>query len=291
MTAAADLLDARNAGDVTTLCHAWRVTLADGGRLGFTDHDKRLVIDGLEFEPYSGMTASEARDSAGLGVDTAEISGALTSDRINEADIAAGRFDGAIVETLLVDWTEPAAHRLLRTATIGRIERADGAFTAELDSMARGYDQPRGRYFRRKCDAEIGDPRCGIDPNGAAFSGVGQVNAISADGVVRVTGLDGFEEGWFTGGRLTPEGGAVVRVTGHARRFGAVELTLASGVGFPVSGTGFAITAGCDKSFSVCRTKFDNSLNFRGFPHLPGNDAVYAYVTEDAVFDGAPLVP
>ena len=30
----------------------------------------------------------------------------------------------------------------------------------------------------------------------------------------------------------------------------------------------------CDKRFATCRDVFDNAVNFRGFPHMPGNDAV-----------------
>lgn len=38
----------------------------------------------------------------------------------------------------------------------------------------------------------------------------------------------------------------------------------------------FHITAqaGCDKRFATCRDKFGNGVNFRGFPHLPGNDFI-----------------
>ncbi len=56
-------------------------------------------------------------------------------------------------------------------------------------------------------------------------------------------------------------------------------------------GDGFSVVAGCDKAFATCKEKFSNTLNFRGFPHLPGNDAAYAYVDGEGVFDGAPLVP
>jgi uncharacterized phage protein (TIGR02218 family) len=34
------------------------------------------------------------------------------------------------------------------------------------------------------------------------------------------------------------------------------------------------VTAGCDKGFASCRDRFANVLNFRGFPHMPGNDFV-----------------
>jgi len=46
-------------------------------------------------------------------------------------------------------------------------------------------------------------------------------------------------------------------------------------------GDRFIITAGCDKQFSTCRKKFSNALNFRGFPHMPGNDFVLSYATHD----------
>ncbi len=58
-----------------------------------------------------------------------------------------------------------------------------------------------------------------------------------------------------------------------------------------VVGDGFEVTVGCDKAFATCKAKFANALNFRGFPHLPGNDAAYGYVTDGAIFDGGPLVP
>ena len=44
----------------TTLAWCWRITRADGVTFGFTDHDRTLSFDGTEFEPESGLTASEA---------------------------------------------------------------------------------------------------------------------------------------------------------------------------------------------------------------------------------------
>ena len=41
-------------------------------------------------------------------------------------------------------------------------------------------------------------------------------------------------------------------------------------------GDTFVVTAGCDKRFDTCRDRFDNAVNFRGFPHIPGNDFVVA---------------
>jgi len=40
------------------------------------------------------------------------------------------------------------------------------------------------------------------------------------------------------------------------------------------------VTAGCDKRFDTCRNRFNNAVNFRGFPHIPGNDFVIRYAVE-----------
>jgi uncharacterized phage protein (TIGR02218 family) len=50
------------------------------------------------------------------------------------------------------------------------------------------------------------------------------------------------------------------------------------------------IEAGCDKRAETCQLKFDNFLNFRGFPHIPGEDWLMAYPTSGQVHDGGSLV-
>ena len=38
------------------------------------------------------------------------------------------------------------------------------------------------------------------------------------------------------------------------------------------AGDRIELREGCDKRFATCRARFANSANFRGEPHLPGND-------------------
>ena len=289
-------LSSHLSGAVTTVCHGWRVIRRDGSISGFTDHDLPLTVNGTPLEPNSGFSASEARDTLGFGVDGADIEGALSSQGIDAADVAAGRYDGAIVETFLVNWREPTQFALLRTATIGRTTRSDGRFVAELESLSHRLEQPSGRLLRRHCDAELGDARCGFPLSGPSHTAAGSVLAVVAADTVLADGLAGFEPGWLTHGLLTwsegPDSGQSVRIVDHRRQGGDDVLVLWREHGpAPEVGTGFTVVPGCDKSFATCKAKFANGLSFRGFPHLPGNDAAYAYVSEEGVFDGAPLVP
>lgn len=280
--------------DCTTLCHCWRLERRDGRTFGFTDHDARLIVNGLECEPQSGFTQTEARASLGMAVDAVDIEGALSSDVLSDQDIDAGLFDGASVETLLVDWSDPSRAVPIRKAVIGRISRADGRFVAELESVAASLDRPNGRYLRRNCDARLGDARCGVDLSGNTFTGTGEVVALTAPATLLADGLAAFEPGWFAFGEIVFESGALagrtMAVVEHAELSGDVFLTLPADEPPPAPGDRFTVRAGCDKRFATCKGKFANPANFRGFPHLPGNDAAYAYVTEGMEFDGGALV-
>jgi uncharacterized phage protein (TIGR02218 family) len=48
-----------------------------------------------------------------------------------------------------------------------------------------------------------------------------------------------------------------------------------------LAGERVAVTAGCDRQFATCRTKFMNARNFRGFPHMPGDDFVMRYAIRE----------
>ena len=54
-------------------------------------------------------------------------------------------------------------------------------------------------------------------------------------------------------------------------------------------GDAFFATAGCDKQFATCSAKFGNGVNFRGFPHMPGEEIVLRCPNQGDANNGAPL--
>lgn len=275
--------------EATTTCHCWRVTRRDGTVLGFTEHDRDLVFDSTIFLAASGFSTSEAEASAGLSAGADEVAGGFSSAAIREDDLTAGRYDGARVELFIVNWAEPEEHMLLNVREIGEVSRAGGQFRAELRSLAHRLNQPQGRVYGRRCDAALGDARCGV--NLTAWRGEGAVVAVKDASRILVSGLGGFASGFFRQGTLTFSGGAMVDVETHERKAdGTAELTLWLPLEEPVSvGEAFSVTAGCDKTFSTCRARFANHLNFRGFPHVPGADFAYSYADGERLHDGGPI--
>lgn len=251
-----------------------------------------IVFGGTSYLAASGFSASDSDSETGLGASAGEVAGGFSSEAIAEDDLAAGRFDGARVELFLVNWQAPDQHMLLNMREIGEVTRAGGAFRAELRSLAHRLGQPQGRVYGRRCDAALGDRRCGVDLE--PLSGHGSLAAVDASGGLLVSGLDAFADGFFSRGKLRFLAGLLAAksfdLDGHERRDGGVHLSFwLPPEQLPSPGDTFSVTAGCDKSFTTCRAKFTNHLNFRGFPHLPGADFAYSYASGGESHDGGAL--
>lgn len=289
------VLQAKLDSGVTTLARCWIVMRRDGVVSGFTDHDGDLLIEGVTCRAGTGFNASEATSRFDLSIDGAEISGALAADSLTESDLAAGRYDAAQVDTWLVDWNDVSLRVLLSRATLGEVKREGEAFSAELRGLADKLSQESGRLYTARCTADLGDARCKIALAAAGLNGAGSVSRLLGSSAVAVEGLGDFAEGIFTAGCLTWTSGAntglAVEIKEHRIAGGEVQFTLwqATSEAIAVSDA-FTVIAGCDKRFGTCRDRFANSINFRGFPHIPGNDFVIAGANASANNDGGSLV-
>jgi uncharacterized phage protein (TIGR02218 family) len=275
-------LQAKLNSGVTTLARCWIIMRRDGVTMGFTDHDADLTVAGTLCHAGTGLTASEATARLGLQIDGSEIAGALADDSLAEADLAAGRYDAAGIEVHLVDWSEPSLNVLLAKGVLGEVRREGAAFSAELRSLAHRLNEESGRLYTATCSADLGDARCTVDLTDPAFHASGAVAALAGTSAFHASGLDGFIDGWFTAGKLTFASGAnsgfAVEVKVHRVALDGVLIELWQQTPEPIAvSDAFTVTAGCDKRFSTCRDRFANSINFRGFPAIPGNDFVVSY--------------
>ena len=289
-----DDLFAHLATGVTHTCRCWEVSRIDGVRFGFTDHDRPLIFDGLTFTPNGGLSARALSTSTGLSVDNSSAMGVLSDARISEADINAGRFDGAAVTIWLVCWDDVAARRIQFRGAIGEITRANGAFEAELTGLAEPLNQPVGRSFLRSCSAVLGDAACGVSLSNASFVYEYTLTAPLRGDQLTLPASD-FDDGWFASGVCEVLTGAA---KGLKRAIRSDVLEDADRVVIlwdafampPEAGDRLRLTAGCDKHADTCRNKFANFLNFQGFPDMPGEDWVLSVPRSGASNTGGSLV-
>lgn len=276
-------LDLHLASGTTTVCRAWTVTRADGVVLGFTDHDRDLLVEGVLCRAGSGLTARALQQVTGLAVDNSEAVGALSDAAITEADLAAGRYDAAEIRVWLVNWAAAQERAEVFRGTLGEVTRRGAEFRSELRGLSEPLNQPVGFAYMRACSAVLGDSRCRFDLGQPGYFSERPFENFERDGLMlSFESFSGFDDGWFAGGRLSVLSGAAAglavmiksdRLSGVSRR-----IELWQSVRAPlVSGDMLRLEAGCDKRAETCRTKFANFLNFRGFPHIPGEDWLTAY--------------
>lgn len=282
----------------TTLCHCWLIRRRDAEVFGFTDHDRSISFDNVHFEPESGVNGAALTATADLAVDNSEIEGILNSDLLSTEDFVAGRFDEAEIFLWRVNWLNVEQRVLVKTGIIGEVSRYKNSFRAEIRGLSHFLDQTVGRLYQRHCDANVGDLRCGVDLNNPLFKTQGVVlNVVDEAGFV-ASGFGGFDQDWFTQGHLTwvtgGNKGASGFVKSQARDTGINNIdpdhhaiTLWQPTPLPVKvGDRFEVMAGCDRRFETCRDKFSNTIRFRGFHLMPGNDFIISYPTRDEVNDG-----
>ena len=286
-------LHAHMATGQTHVCQCWLIKRRDGRSFGFTDHDRPLIFDGVTFLADSGMSARALSATTGLAVNNTEAVGLLQSDVIDPDDIAAGRFDGAEVTNWLVQWDNVSARQVKFRGTIGEINRSAGSFEAELRGLTDALNQPLGRSYLRSCSAILGDRACRFNTNDPAYRVEAQVQRVD-DGTALTLAIGGFQESWFSHGRLTVlEGGAkgIVAAIKHDRTVnGFRQITVWEPLAALTAGDAVQLDAGCDKRAETCRVKFSNMQNFQGFPHIPGDDWLVSIPRSSADADGGSLI-
>ena len=280
-------LEAHLQSGTTTLCNCWKLTRNDGVIKGFTDHDVNLEFEGVTYEAATGFIGTEAVSRVGLSVDNMEVHSALSSVSLNEGDLANGLYDNAKIELYLVNWSDPTQRVLNRAGNVGEVKRGSLTFMAEMRGLAHYLQQPQGRIFQQTCDAELGDSRCQVELDTPIFSATTTVATVEAEQSFTSSELSNFSSAWFSGGRVDwltgNNAGAVVEVKSHIKRSETeTQISLWHKLGHTIQvGDQFKITAGCDKVFGTCQNKFTNQINFRGFPHIPGNDFIVKSPNQD----------
>lgn len=283
-------------GGATTHCLCWKLTREDGTVMGFTDHDTDLVFDTVTFKAATGINASAMKTSTGMNVNDMEGIGALDSSAITEADISKKLYDNAFIQVYRVDWSDVTKRVEVFTGFLGTVVRGDQMFKAEVRSLSQALNQPMGEVYQKTCNVDLFSPECGkLVSDDANYEIAGDVSGVFSRRLFATTtaGILGRDQHWFTGGKLTwtsgNNNGLEVEVKVHIRQQDGSEAWIDLWEAMPADiqvGDDFDIVVGCDKIITTCKAKFNNVINFRGFPRMPGQDIVTQFAAKADRNDG-----
>jgi uncharacterized phage protein (TIGR02218 family) len=190
----------------------------------------------------------------------------------NEADLALGRWDHASMRLQAIDWSAPEQRLQLLRGELGEVSVRGDEFSTELRGAAARLAEPVCPSTSPECRAVLGDEQCRVDLSGRTIiATVLQVN--QGELLLDRTVADGFLFGrlrYLRGGNC---GAQTIVIAVANDRVRVRDLPRA-----PVEpGCRVELREGCDKRLATCSTRFENAENFRGEPHLPGNDLLTRY--------------
>jgi uncharacterized phage protein (TIGR02218 family) len=267
-------LAAAQAAEVTTLAWCLRIEAVGGDVFARTSVDIPLTVSGEVYDPVDGIAPTAIQGSADLSVQNMEVSGFLTALGINEADILAGKWDGAHCSLFEVNYSNLSQGVMrLQSGTLGQISVSRLSYQSELRGLAQALQQTNGKVVTKNCTAQFGDAKCKKDL--APLTVAGSVTSVTSRRLfadtARAEPSDYFGAGLFrvTNGPMAGEEMEIDRFTG-----GVFSLVLPLSQN-PEVGMTYEAIPGCRKRFAEdCVIKWANPLNYRGFPNIPGADTV-----------------
>jgi uncharacterized phage protein (TIGR02218 family) len=269
-------LKAHLQGDTLTICTLWKIVRADAQVFGFTDHTRDIDSVGVIYKAATGHTPSSIKTTSNLAVDNLEVQSVLDSETITEPDIQAGIWDYAEVTISIINYNSLGdGHMMMRSGWLGNIKTGRSNFIAELRGMTQPLQQTIGRGYAPACDAVLGDARCGVAL--ASYTVAGEVTSVTSGRIFTDTART-EANGYYDGGLVTWTSGDndTYRMEVKTSTSAGV-ITLQQFMPNAIAiGDDYTISAGCDKQLATCKTKFNNVVNFRGFPHVPGQDMMVA---------------
>lgn len=259
------------AGEVTSLATCWKLTRTDATVMGFTDHDADLEVGGVAYKASTGFTPTAVRASASLDVDDLDVEGMLDSTAITEEDVMAGLYDFAEIEVFQVSYAAPdEGSVVLRRGWLGEISLRGGHFVSEVRGLSQKLSQQVGYAYSPACRATLGDSKCKVTM--ASHTESGTISSVTSRSIFADSSRE-ESSGYFAAGKITFTSGANAGISMEVKEYNAGGFVLMLPMPYVVeTGDGYSVQAGCDKTFGTCVGRFDNAINFRGEPHVPGLD-------------------
>lgn len=263
----------------TTRCNMVRLDLVDGTTLAITDHNKDLSFnlgDGAAtYSAKTGILPSDLSLSTGFDPDDVEITGPI-GDLVTKAAVLGGRYDDAIARFFQVNWADLAQGSIpLLKGKVVLAQVEGGRFKLTIHSEISRFQQEVGRTITPYCDADFGDARCGYSVPVVAAT----VTAVTDARQFTVSFSGSYANDYFNKGTVYFLTGALA----GTRKVEVSDWTAGGAVTLwtelaeaPQIGDTLELRQGCDKTRAACLV-YDNVVNFRGFPDVPGSDQVLRY--------------
>lgn len=270
MREASTELTAHIQGEHATLARLMRLTPRGATAILFTDHDRDIEYEGEMYLASTGFECSAIQNVVGGGNSNLEVSILVQSDE-HRQQIIGGFYSGAAITINAVNYEDLTMGHM--PLTVGLVTNVSLPYRNKALLSFQGRAQQANKFlaemYSPTCRAIFCDTRCGLNVNDYRES-------FTVD---TATGNKAFTTGDVTGtadywnfGVVRWQSGDNAGQTTEIRSSNAGSIGLLIRTRFPIQvGDEGIMERGCVKTLAACRA-YNNVLNFRGEPYMPGSD-------------------
>ena len=244
---------------ISNIVFAVIIKTKDGSEYYFGTTDDELFIDGNRV--INAVDLNEIRSSlVTLRGSAISINLIGVEDDIN--------FQDASIEIRMIDLNKPNfANSLLHGFVVLKTQH-ERHISINVEPITTKLLNTVGEFYSESCRADFGDDRCGLDTNSYRYNGY--VEKIITRRIIE--GINEDVDGmFFANGVIEFVSGIGIGFSSRIIAQNAKNLEIFDPLPEGVEiGDKYQLIAGCDKSFTTCRDRFKNIINFRGEPFING---------------------
>lgn len=282
--ASKDLIDflASEGSNKMKIADLYTFTLTNGQVIRYTSADFNISYAGNVYScKNAGIARSEISWQTGLSVDDVTIEmNPSASDMVGNVTLVQafrnGTFDGAEIQLDMAFYTEGWENDplILSKVFVGsvNIDEVSGSYVkinVVSPTAGLGGSFPANIY-QASCQYSLYGAGCNANRNDFAEYSSVQKGSTKKQIVCSPTKPDGY----YQNGIILFTSGANVNIRKSIKIYTNGLITLSTPLQYvPQVGNTFAVFAGCDKTLSTCKNKFNNLSNFSGTPFIPSADS------------------
>lgn len=273
------LVNFLNSSQQFYMADLYTLTLNGGFVVRYTSWDQDLVLGANTFKTFR-IERSKIRTVVGVEVDQLDVEiYADALDLLNGVPwftaIQRGALDSALLKLERIFMPDIGDTSLGSIFLFGgrvsdtNVSRTNATLTIKSELELLDTQLPRNLY-QASCIHTLYNNGCAL--NKAAFAVTGTVTSSSLTSIN--TTLNNTTD-YFTLGTIKFTSGANNGVTRSVRyQSGGAFVFALPLVSAPTPGDTFVAHPGCNKTKDTCQSKFNNVVNFRGFPYVPTPETV-----------------
>lgn len=261
--------------DSINIVKCYNIVLNDGKNYHFTDNQTDICYDNKKYLSNNGFNLKTIYNNLSLEINETEINGFIDNEIINEKDVIAGRFDNAQIEIFLLDLNSREKISIFN-GFITSISYENNIFIAKIEDKTVLLERTFCEVYSPLCRCSFCDSKCSLNKDNYTITGKISKVINQSEFYTSTQEIINKEQNYFSNGTIKIINGENKNFISEVKKFNNDQLLLKFKFPFEINvGDKFELTAGCDKEFNTCISKFNNAINFRGEPNLPRGKKIF----------------